>query len=222
MRCVPNRDNRLHQGRFAIVRRGLLVLICGCSGVTGTEDKSSETLQQATLADRTPSMSVMHYIDEECQILRDVIEQAVIPESWAADDKKGVILVASESAVTSQKSIEELQNVEQDMLRAFSDANMSRRRWPPAFKLSREARFVDDAAMAEMIRDGGWRRVQREIPGACEIVRVSRPGVSHDHQSALVFWSFSGGPLSGGGAFVLMRKRGESWRVERTVQSVVY
>ena len=63
---------------------------------------------------------------------------------------------------------------------------------------------------------------QATNPEAFTEAIVSRPSISEDRTSAVVFYDFNSGPLSGGGGIVVMRKSEGRWVSERFITSHVY
>ena len=167
--------------------------------------------------------------DEEAQLVEDLLEHLIIPVSYARDVPNGVIILQSLSADMSWARgdftwLQKNGDVElpATMFERFAALNADPRRWPADFQLSRAYRLVHPPVLDALFSNGGWQRVVQHVPGACELVTISRAAFSDDGQSAIVHYSFSQGALSGGGAWLRMRRTDEGWREDKVLMDEVY
>ncbi len=109
------------------------------------------------------------------------------------------------------------------LVQAYRATSAASEEWDESLKLPNGVRLVDRAILRKLMKEDGWPRVQKEFRGARQLVSISRAGLSDDHKSALIYFE-SGvtGPLSGGGALLLMQKSAKGWTREKVVVGVVY
>ena len=59
----------------------------------------------------------------------------------------------------------------------------------------------------------GWSALREKYPKARDLFVVSRPGISRDHQYAVLYISHSCGPLCGGGTDLLLGQTHGEWKI---------
>lgn len=166
--------------------------------------------------------------EEECVLVRDLLENTIIPYSYARNDRKGVIVLQALSTGTigakdAKRILKEARpGITPEIVQEFLNLDSSPKRWPNSLNLSRPYRLVEAPTLNAISEDGGWERMKREVPGACEVVSISRPAFSSDRKTALIFYDYVQGQLSGGGGVVLMQKRVDGWHLKDWVIARAY
>lgn len=202
-----------------------LVLTClyGCGRHS---EQSGNLVASANLAAADMVSASEAALDDECEVLIDLMDAVVIPNSWAQDNREGVIILVGNSdegaAVKAMERNGLSLRVSSELLKAFTDANESSRRWPDHVKASRSIQLASSESLAYAFQMGGWRRVKEDFPGACQVVSASRPGFSQDKRTAIIYFNFHRGPLSGGGMLVLLRRTTAGWTLEHEILSVIH
>jgi hypothetical protein len=74
--------------------------------------------------------------------------------------------------------------------------------------------LVSEEKVTTLLKSGdGWSALREKYPKARDIFVVSRPGISQDHQYAVLYVGHSCGPLCGGGTDLLLGQTNGQWKI---------
>lgn len=107
------------------------------------------------------------------------------------------------------------------LITAFRDANSEAPPWSAALNPKPRHEIVEEPKLGALMRDGGWSAVEAKWPGARFVIDVSRPGISADGKTALIYIQSGQRVWSGSGALLLLSKGADGmWVTEQLVYFV--
>ena len=150
---------------------------------------------------------------DEIALVRDLLDHFLIPSLTGDVGSTATAVVKSENR-SDAWFVQEVERVkgndwDPDLVEALLNANGRSWRWP------------DDLSETCRVVENDWVPKKRpgRVFGSQYLIRVSRPGLNRDGQSALIYFELLDETHCGGQMILLMQKRVDGWHPDRAVYS---